>query len=86
MCRLRMGVQGCLHERLSHLLKRQTGMRLKGRDLREFQQQLLGKRLEGVTKAVGSGYCWLQMLLKRALAVRKRAARPQAWAPPGGGA
>ena len=37
-------------------------------------QKRLGTRLEAVTKAVGGGYCRLQMLLGLAVAVRERAA------------
>ena len=33
-------------------------------------QKRLDRQLEEVAKAVGGGYCWLQMPLKRALAVR----------------
>ena len=46
------------------------GMHSKGRDLRAGPQQRLDGRLEEVAKAVGGGYCRLQMPLSLALAVR----------------
>ena len=43
---------------------------LEGKGPHRRPQRRLDRRLEEVAKAVGSGYCRLQMLLKLALAVR----------------
>ena len=62
-----------------------------GRDAVEGQrpqrrpQQRLGRRLEEVAKAVGGGYCRLQMPLKPALGVRETAARHTLGVLEGGG-
>ena len=48
-------------------------------------QKRLGRRLEGVAKAVGGGYCRLQMPLKPALAVRGTVAEHRLGALEGGG-
>ena len=49
------------------------GMHQKGRDHRGGPQRRLNRRLEEVAKAVGGGYCRLQMLLRLAFAVRETA-------------
>ena len=43
---------------------------LQGKGPRRRPQRRLGRRLEEVAKAVGGGYCWLQMPSKQALAAR----------------
>ena len=48
-------------------------------------QKRLGRRLEGVAKAVGGGYCRLQMPLKLAFAVRETVAGHRLGALEGGG-
>ena len=48
-------------------------------------QKRLGRRLEEVAKAVGGGYCRLQMPLRLALAVRETVAGHRLGALPGGG-
>ena len=45
-----------------------------GKGPQRWPQRRLGRRLEEGTKAVGGGYCRLQMPLKRALAVRETVA------------
>ena len=47
-----------------------AGVHWKGRGLRGGPQRRLGRRLEGVAKAVGGGYCRLQMPLRLARGVR----------------
>ena len=47
------------------------GMHEKGRHLRRQPQKRFDRRLEEVAKAVGGGYCRLQMPLKLALGVRE---------------
>ena len=47
---------------------------LEGKWPQRWPQQRLGRRLEEVAKAVGGGYCRLQMPLKLALAVRRTVA------------
>ena len=47
---------------------------LEGKGPRRRPQKQLDRRLEEVAKAVGVGYCRLQMPLKPALAVKKTAA------------
>ena len=49
---------------------RHPGMRLKGRGPQRRAQWRLDRRLEEVAKAVGGGYCRLQMPLRLALGVR----------------
>ena len=41
---------------------------------RRRPQKRLGRRLQEVAKAVGGGYCWLQMPLRLALAARETVA------------
>ena len=52
-----------------------------------YPKKRLDRRLEEVSKAVGGGYCWLQMPLRLALAVRETVARHRLGAleRPGGG-
>ena len=45
-----------------------------GRGRQSWPQRRLGRRLEEVAKAVGGGYCRLQMPLKLALGVRETVA------------
>ena len=60
-----------------------------GRDALEgkgkWRQQRLGRRLEEVAKAVGGGYCRLQMQMKPALGVRGTVAGHTSGARGGGG-
>ena len=60
------------------------GMHQEGRDQRWPQRQL-GRRLEEVAKAVGGGYCRLQMPLRLALGVRGTVAGHRLGALKGGG-
>ena len=48
-------------------------------------QRRLGRRLEEVAKAVGGGYCWLQMPWRPALGVGETVAGPRLGALEGGG-
>ena len=58
---------------------------LEGEGPRRRPRRRVGRRLEGVAKAVGGGYCRLQMPLKLALAVRKTVAGRRLGALEGGG-
>ena len=58
---------------------------LKGKAPQRRPQKRLDRRLQEVTKAVGGGYCRLQMPLKLALAVRGTAAGHRLGALEGGG-
>ena len=58
---------------------------LEGKGPRLWPQQRLGRRLEGVAKAVGGGYCRLQMPLGLALGVRETVAGHRLGALEGGG-
>ena len=58
---------------------------LEGKGPQRRPQRRLGRRLEEVVKAVGGGYCRLQMPLKRALAVRETVAGHRQGALEGGG-
>ena len=58
---------------------------LEGKGPQRRPQKRLGRRLEGVAKAVGGGYCRLQTPLKLALAVRETVAGHRLGALPGGG-
>ena len=62
-----------------------TGVALEGKGPRRRPQKRLDRRLEGVAKAVGGGYCRLQMPLTLALGVRGTVRRAQAGRPGGGG-
>ena len=53
---------------------RREGKGREGKGPQRRPQKRLGRRLEGVAKAVGGGYCRLQMPLRLALAVRETAA------------
>ena len=53
---------------------------LEGKGPQRRPQQRLDRRLEAAAKAVGGGYCRLQMPLKRALSVRGTVAG-HCWAP-----
>ena len=55
---------------------------LEGKGPQSRPQRRLGRRLEEVAKAVGGGYCWLQMPLKLALAVRETMAGHRLGTPP----
>ena len=61
------------------------GGALEGKGPQRRPQKRLGRRLEEVAKAVGGGYCRLQMPLKLALAVREAAAGHRLGALEGGG-
>ena len=67
-----------------------AGMHKKGRGLRRFRKQS-DRRLEEVAKAVGGGYCQLQVPLNLARAVREAVAGHRLgalegpWGPGGGG-
>ena len=58
--------QGCAYPREGGA----GGGILEGKEPQRRPQKRLDRRLEEVAKAVGSGYCWLQMPLRLALAVR----------------
>ena len=58
---------------------------LEGKGPQRRPQKRLSRRLEAVAKAVGGGFCRLQMPLKRALAVRGTAAGRRLGAQEGGG-
>ena len=62
-----------------------TRAALEGKGPQRRPQRRLGRRLEEVVKAVGGGYCRLQMPLKRALAVRETVAGHRQGALEGGG-
>ena len=58
---------------------------LEGKGPQRRPQQRLGRRLEEVAKAVGGGYCRLQMPLNLAVAVRETVARHRLGPLVGGG-
>ena len=58
---------------------------LQGKGPRMRPQRRLGRRLEEVAKAVGGGYCRLQMPLKLALGMRETVAGHRLGALEGGG-
>ena len=58
---------------------------LEGKGPERRPEKRLGRRLEGVAKAVGGGYCRVQLPLKRARAVRDTVAGHRLGAPEGGG-
>ena len=58
---------------------------LEGEGPQRRPQEQLGRRMEGVAKAVGGGYCRLQMPLTLALAVRGTVAGHRLGALEGGG-
>ena len=58
---------------------------LEGKGPQRRPQKRLARRLEEVAKAVGDGYCQLQMPLKLALAVRETVAGSRLDALEGGG-
>ena len=57
---------------------------LEGKGPPRRSQRRLDRRLEEVAKAVGGGYCRLQMLLKLALAVREAVTGHRLGVPEGG--
>ena len=61
------------------------GGALEGKGLQRRPQNRLGMRLSGVAKAVGGGYCRLQMLFKLALVARETVAGHRLGAFEGGG-
>ena len=70
----------------AHALSCATGRdALEGKGPQRRPQKRLGRRLEGVAKAVGGGYCRLQMPLSLALGVRGTVAGHRLGAPEGGG-
>ena len=58
---------------------------LEGKGPQRQPQRRIGRRLEEVAKAVGGGYCWLQMPLRLALGVRGTVAGHRLGALEGGG-
>ena len=58
---------------------------VEGKGPQRWSQQRLGRRLEEVAKAVGGGYCRLQMPLRLALSVRGTVAGRRLGAVEGGG-
>ena len=61
------------------------GDALEGKGRQRRPQRRLGRRLEEVAKAVGGGYCRLQMPLSLALGVREMVAGHRLGALEGGG-
>ena len=58
---------------------------LEGKGSQRRPRRRLDRRLEEVVKAVGGGYCWLQMPLRLALGVRGTVAGHRLGALEGGG-
>ena len=58
---------------------------IRGKGISEGAPEAVGRRLGEVAKAVGGGYCWLQMPLRLALGVRGTVAGKRLGALDGGG-